>query len=239
MGWQTSGCVSNNLGWYEAVLRPHGVSGAITRGVWMCRQQVPPYYSNAITVDSSDAAGQTEVLRDLANDLVRPFSVKDSFAVLELAPLGLRPLFDAEWIWRDPSSGPPEHERRNLEWRRVTNNEELDQWEAAWRTIGSPADTRVSLPDLLTSGDVVLLAGRQGDRIVAGCAANHTPGVVGFSNFFAEGAEREPIMASALGAVMRLAPGLPVVGYDGGDDLAHAKRLGFHTVGALRVWLAA
>ena len=81
-------------------------------------------------------------------------------------------------------------------------------------------------------------AGHQGDRIVAGCAANHTPGVVGFSNFFAEDAEREPIMASALGAVLLLAPGLPVVGYDRGDDLAHAKRLGFQTVGALRVWLA-
>ena len=39
---------------------------------------------------------------------MRPFSVKDSFAVLELAPLGLRPLFGAEWIWRDPSLGPPE-----------------------------------------------------------------------------------------------------------------------------------
>ena len=134
MSWHASRCVSNNLGWYEAVLRTHGVSGAITRGVWTCRQQVPPYYSNAITVDSSDAAVQTEVLRDLATDLVRPFSVKDSFAVLELAPLGPRPLFDAEWIWRDPSSSPPEDERRDVEWRRVATNEELDHWEAAWRT---------------------------------------------------------------------------------------------------------
>jgi hypothetical protein len=238
MGWQTSRCVSNNLGWYEAVLRPHGVSGAITRGVWTCRERVPPYYSNAITVEESDRAVQTEVLRDLAKDLVRPFSVKDSFAILELALLGLRPLFDAEWIWRDPSSGPPEHRLRNLEWRRVTSNEELIHWEAAWRTNGSPADTRVFLPELLASREVVLLAGRQGDRIVAGCAANHSPGVVGFSNFFAEDADREPIMASALGAVFLLAPDVPVVGYERGDDLARAKRLGFHTVGALRVWLA-
>ena len=237
MNWQTSACVSNSLGWYEAVLRPHGVSGAITGGVWTCRQQVPPYYSNAITIDLSDAALQTEVLRELAGDLRRPFSVKDGFAILELAPLGLRTLFDAEWMWRDPSTSAPDHGRRDLKWRRVTNNEELNHWEAAWRTNGSPADTRVFLPDLLGSAGVVLLAGHQGDRIVAGCAANHTPGVVGFSNFFAEDAEREPIMASALGAVMLLAPGLPVVGYDRGDDLAQAKRLGFHTVGELRVWL--
>lgn len=235
---QTAGCVANSLGWYEAVLRPHGISGAITRGVWMCRQRVPPYYSNAITLDSSDPAAQTEVLRDLAEDLDRPFSVKDSFAALELAPLGFRPLFDAEWLWRDPSPGLPADGRRDLEWRRVTSDEELDQWEAAWRANGSPADTRVFLPDLLTSGDVVLLAGHQGDRIVAGCAANHTPGVVGFSNFFAEDADREPVMASALGAVMLLAPGVAVVGYDSGDDLAQAKRLGFHTVGALQIWLA-
>ena len=238
MSRRTSACVSNSLGWYEAILRSHGVSGAITSGVWTCRQRVPPYYSNAITVDSSDPAAQTEVLRDLANDLRRPFSVKDSFAVLELAPLGLRPLFDAEWMWRDPSSGPPVHTRRDLEWRRVTNTEELDRWEAAWRANGSPADTRVFLPELLAPGDVVLLGGHQGDRIVAGCAANHTPGVVGFSNFFAEDAEREATMASALGAILLLAPGVPVVGYDRGDDLAHAKRLGFQTVGALRVWLA-
>ena len=238
MSRQTSGCVANSRGWYEAVLRPHGISGAITGGVWTCRQRVPPYYSNAITLDSSDPAVQTEVLRDLAKDLDRPFSVKDSFAALELAPLGLRPLFDAEWMWRDPSLDPPEHRLPDLEWQRVTSVEELERWEAAWRANGSPADTRVFLPDLLTSGDVVLLAGYEGGRIVAGCAANHSPGVIGFSNFFAEDADREPVMASALAAVMLLAPGLPVVGFDSGADLAHARRLGFHTVGALRVWLA-
>jgi hypothetical protein len=239
MSWQTSACVSNSLGWYEAVLRTHGVSGVITGGVWTCHEEVPPYYSNAMTIDSSDAVVQTEVLRDLAKDLVRPFSVKDSFALLDLAPLGLQPLFDAEWMWRDPSSGPPSADQpSDVEWRRVTSNEELADWETAWRTNGSPASTRVFLPALLTPGDVVLLAGRKGGRIVAGCAANHTPGVVGFSNFFAEDAEREVLMAAAIGETMLLAPGLPVVGYDGGDDLVHATRLGFHTVGALRVWLA-
>jgi hypothetical protein len=238
MSWQASRCVSNSLGWYETVLRTHGVSGAITKGLWACRQKVPPYYSNAITVDSSDAAVQTEVLRDLEADLVRPFSVKDSFAVLELAPLGLRPLFDAEWVWRDLSSGPPEYERREVEWRRVMGDEELGRWEAAWRNNGSPADARVFLPGLLTSGEVVLLAAHHGDRIVAGCAANRTPGVVGFSNFFTDEADREPLMASAIGETMRFAPGLPVVGYETGEDLAGARRLGFEAVGPLRVWLA-
>ena len=238
MSRQASRCVFNNLGWYEAVLRTHGVSGAITKGVWTCRQRVPAYHSNAITVDSSGAAVQTQVLRDLETVLERPFSVKDSFAVLELAPLGLRPLFDAEWIWRDPSAGPPDDDRHDVEWRRVMGDEELGRWEAAWRSNGSPADTRVFLPDLLTSGEVVLLAAHQGDRIVAGCAANRTPGVVGFSNFFTDDADRELLMASAVGEAMRFAPGLPVVGYESGEDLARARRLGFQAVGPLRVWFA-
>lgn len=238
MSWQASWCVSNNLGWYESVLRTHGVSGAIDSGVWTCRQQVPPYHSNAITLASSGTAAQIEALRGLEASLARPFSVKDSFAVLDLASLGLRPLFDAEWIWRDPSAVPPGSDGRDVAWRRIERDEELVAWEAAWRDGGSPADTRVFLPELLTAGDVVLLAAYRDDRIVAGCAANRSPGVVGFSNFFAEDTDRETLMAAALGEAMRVAPGRAVVGYEWGEDLTRARRLGFRTVGALRVWLA-
>jgi hypothetical protein len=238
MSRRTSSCVSNNLGWCEAVLRTHGLAGAIAAGLWSCRQRVPPYYSNAMTLAPSDPAVQTELLRELAADLVRPFSVKDSFAALDLAPLGMRPLFDAEWIWRDPSAGEPEGERRDVEWRRVTSPVELDRWETAWGDDGSPTDTRVFLPHLLADRSVVLLAARDGDRIVAGCAANRAAGVVGFSNFFADDADREPLMTSAVREVMRLAPGLPVVGYERGEDLVRARRAGFRSVGPLRVWLA-
>ena len=125
-----------------------------------------------------------------------------------------------------------------MEWRRVESLEELVAWEAAWRDNGSPADTRVFLPDLLTAGDVVLLAARRGDRIVAGCAANRTPGVVGFSNFFAESGDRESLMASAVGEVLRVDPGRAVVGYETGEDLERARRLGFRSVGPLRIWFA-
>ncbi len=241
MGWQAGRCVANSLAWYETLLRTHDVSGAISRGVWTCRQGVPPYYSNAVTLDRSDAVVQTRVLRDLEVDLARPFSVKDSFAVLDLVPLGLRPLFDAEWIWRAPSAVPPGHGPRHVEWRRVTGNEELERWEASWRDHGSPASTRVFLPELLESGDVALLAAHRGERIVAGCVANRTRAVVGFSNFFADeadDADREHLMASAVGETMRFAPGMPVVGYERDEDLARARRLGFDTVGPLRVWLA-
>ena len=209
MSRQTSACVANSLGWYEAMLRPHGVAGAITSGVWAIRQRVPPYYSNAITVDTSDPAAQTAVLRDLAKDLNRPFSVKYSFAALELAPLGFRPLFDAEWMWRDPSPGPPADGRHDLEWRRVTDLEELDQWEAAWRSNGSPADTRVFLPELLAPGDVVLLAGRRGDRIDRGLRGQPHPRRRRLLQFLGRDADGSPSWRrpSARSCSSRRAPG--------------------------------
>jgi hypothetical protein len=36
----------------------------------------------------------------------RSFRSKDSYAVLNLTPLGYEPLFDATWIWRDPQPVP-------------------------------------------------------------------------------------------------------------------------------------
>jgi len=35
-----------------------------------------------------------------------------------------------------------------------------------------------------------------------------------------------------------VAPGLPVVGYERGEELDRAMRLGFAPVGPLRIWLA-
>jgi hypothetical protein len=35
---------------------------------------------------------------------------------------------------------------------------------------------------------------------------------------------------------MTLFPGLPLVGYERGDDLERARRVGFEEVGPLRVW---
>lgn len=59
----------------------------------------------------------------------------------------------------------------------MIGNGDLDRWEAAWLYNGSPADTRVFLSGLLTSGEAVLLAIDQGDRTGAGYLANRTPPV--------------------------------------------------------------
>lgn len=83
-----------------------------------------------------------------------------------------------------------------------------------------------------------MLAGHSASgRVVAGAVASRSDHVVGISNVFALDGGPDRAWPVVLGAVHRLFPTLPVVGYEQGDDLAVAIRHGFEPVGPLRVWL--
>jgi hypothetical protein len=233
---ELNACVSNSLAWYKAIMRTHGVAGETVDGVWWCRGQVPPYYSNAITLTPSAQETALAVLKDLRRSLRPPFTVKDSFANLDLAPLGMRPFIDASWVRLDFAAGRFPS-TSGAEWRQVANPEELERWEAAWREDASPAEVRVFVPGLLDMVEISLLALFRGDRIVAGCAVNRSPGAAGFSNFFAMEGERDAHLASAIGAAVRHAAGAPLVGWERGQDLVRMRQLGFMAVGPLRVWI--
>ncbi len=230
-------CVSNNVDWYGSVSRAHGLEGAIEHGVWTCRASMPPYYSNAVTVSPSGSDAQLAHLRDLVDAVGHAFTVKDSHALLDLAPLGFRILFEAQWVrlahdattrgGEDPASG----------WRRLATPEELERFEDAWRAHGSPATTRVFVPQLLADESVAFLAAEREGAIVAGVVANRSAQVVGLSNFFAAGPDVDAQFTGAVAAVRRSTPGVPVVGYDRGEALARARREGFRGCGTLRVWL--
>jgi hypothetical protein len=47
----------------------------------------------------------------------------------------------------------------------------------------------------------------------------------------------ESVVAGALAQAKLFAPGMPVVGYERGDELARFVRLGFRPVGPLRILL--
>ena len=51
-------CASNNVDWYEAIFRSHGLTGVIADGIWISRDTAPPYYSNAVTLTPSGRAAQ-------------------------------------------------------------------------------------------------------------------------------------------------------------------------------------
>jgi hypothetical protein len=227
---------ANNVDWYNAVFRSHGLSGAVESGVWTSRDEAPPYHSNAVMLSPAEGDGQRQVILRLAAELRRPFSFKDAFAAHDFAADGFRPLFDAMWIWRDAAVPPPTAGGR-LDWRRVTTPAELEAWEDGLRANGSPADKRVFLPQLLADPAMAFFAAYDHRRIIAGCAANRSAEVVGFSNFFAADPSDSSLLPGEFAATERFAAGLPVVGYERGEALAATKRLGFRAIQPLRVWL--
>ncbi|MFG2876548.1 hypothetical protein ACGFYU_16415 [Streptomyces sp. NPDC048337] len=226
----------NNAEWCDAVCRGHGPRGAFTRDAWTSAHRTPPLYPDAVTL--TPQASTAALLAGIDTGSAGGCSVKDSFAVLDLAPAGFEVLFEAQWI-HHPA---PEPASSRLEWSEVTTAGELVVWETAW---DGEESTGLFHPALLgedtggdTGGDTAFLAGRAGDRIVAGAVAHRTGSVVGVSNLFAHhDGDVDAAWAGALTGIAARWPGLPVVGYEHGDDLDAAVRNGFTVLGPLRVWL--
>ncbi|WP_327279432.1 MULTISPECIES: hypothetical protein [unclassified Streptomyces] len=218
--------VRNNAAWCAAV----SGGGVFAPAVWTSARRTPPYYPDGVTLTRNASADA--LLAGMDTDSPG-CSVKDSFASLDLAPAGFEVLFGAEWVHRPADAPAPAASA--LAWTRVDGAGELDAWEAAW---DGEESTGLFHGGLLTP-EIAFLAGRDADgRIVAGAAANRTGGVVGLSNVFAaDGTPDDEAWTGALTLVTALWPGLPVVGYEAGDDLDTAVRHGFTPLGPLRVWL--
>ena len=72
---------------------------ALNPRLWRTLMPAPPYFPDVITLDRAVTSHQVGTL--LADTGGR--SVKDSYAVLDLAPFGFSPLFSASWIRRERS----------------------------------------------------------------------------------------------------------------------------------------
>ncbi|MFD8148131.1 hypothetical protein [Streptomyces sp. NPDC059708] len=215
----------NNAEWCAAVCG----GGRFSASLWSSRRPAPPLYPDAVTLAPESSAA--EVLAGVAAGTGR--SVKDSFASLDLGPAGFEVLFEARWIHRPagPAAAPA---GGRLEWDEVEGPGELADWEAAW---GDGEGGGTFHAGLLREG-IVFLAGRDGGRITAGAVLSAGGGVVGVSNVFATTpADADGAWAAALDASAHHWPGLPVVGYEHGEDLDAALRAGFSPIGPLRVWL--
>ena len=203
--------VRNNVEWCDAMCRAHGIAGEADDDAWIWPVRTPPYYPDAVTLRPSGSAAAVLARIDAGPGC----SIKDSFATLHLP--GFEVIVEGSWLYRP--SGPA----RGAEWSAVTASE-LPEWERAW---GEPRGLFV--PALLANAQFV--AARSGGRIVAGAILNRSDDVVGISNVF--GGD----WAGAAATAARLYPGMPLVGYAAGDDLAAASRQGFEVVGPLRVWM--
>ena len=217
--------VINNARWCDAVCRSHGYPGEFTGRLWISAGHALPFYPNAITLSPDVTAAEATASQDRS----RPFAIKDSFARLDLAPHRLTPLFDATWITVPAPAGGDEPS-----WDVVTNAGDLVRWEAAW--AGGDEVVGLFQPALLDDADCAVLTCRRDGAQVGGAIAYTAGGVTGISNVFKSGIADGPLWAGAVRAIARVRPGLPIVGYERGEDLAAARRAGFTVLGPLRVW---
>ena len=227
----------NNALWCDAVGRAHGAPGTFQEALWLHPADMPPYYPHAVTLTPGGAAEQLASIAQLAAARAT-FGVKDSFAALDLRPLGCAVLFAATWLTRPAGAPPPA--MTGDHWAVVEDAAALAGWEAAW--AGLPAEQtipdagRVFPPLLLAETGVRFLAGWRDGSIFAVAVANATGPVVGLSNVYSLVGDTAACWAGAVALAGRLFPGRPLVGYERGDDLIAAQRVGFRPLGELRVW---
>jgi len=209
--------------------------------MWINRAPLPRFYPNAQTL-AERSSRQINLIRELVSQgLPSGWAVKDSFASLDLTTCGLNPLFDAQWIYitqerlRALSSAAVAEVR----WEIVQAEQILAEWERAWCEANHDTNrARVYLPALLEDREVAILAARRGDQIVAGAIGHRSDGVIGWSNLFVKQVrDLRDLAAGSLLMLSEIFPGLPLVGYGGGDALRGALSIGFEAVGPLGVWI--
>jgi hypothetical protein len=225
----SSAAARNNAEWCHAFSRTHGIAGRFQAAFWSSPVRTPPLYPDAVTLRP-----EVTVERVLAGiDTREGCGVKDSFASLDLGADGFRPLFRAEWVVRMPAKGRYESAP---EWSPITAAE-LRDWEATWGEV--PGGSNFFRPALLEDKRIAVLAGYDGDRIVAGGIANRSTSVIGLSNVFDAAGDLESAWASGAAGARALWGDVPIVSYAVGDSLDAAHGAGFDSVGELTVWLKA
>ncbi len=234
--------VLNNVHWYESIFSAQALTSETDGRVWRSHAAPPPFHSNLVVI----APNTTETdIEAYAADIEqqRPktgWCLKDSYAALDLAPLGCSMLFAADWIWHDPVPAANATIKPHLAWIRLATPSALAEWEKAWSgdtTNETEGPQTRQFPDsLLASPDHAFFAGVLDGKILAGGIANRSPGAVGLSNIFAPPEFLGETWTLLLTAIAAAFPGVPIVGYERGDDLNMARSAGFVSIGKLRVW---
>jgi len=216
-----------NAEWCDTFCRTHGVPGQFADDCWWSPERTPPLYPDAVTlapdVDAADLLARIEAGAGC--------SVKDSFATLDLAAHGFRPLIQAEWLVSEH-----EHGRAAQRWSVIETADQLAEWEAAWGEAAEPGFFR---PGLLLDPAVAFLGRYDDDGVLrAGAIANRCRGAAGVSNLFAADGDLESAWQAAAATAHARWPSVLVVGYDSGPSLQAARRAGFESVGDLTIWAA-
>lgn len=124
------------------------------------------------------------------------------------------------------------------DWTRIRDAAALDRWEHSWKKSGSPTDANVFTPALLADPDIHIYGRSAGDGFDAGCIVNRSPEAVGISNIFTLAGTPQVFQDAISLAAGAFSSDLPLVGYDRDEALDEMAKLGFKSVGQLRIWLS-
>jgi hypothetical protein len=198
----------------------HGTVGRFLVHTWVNAEPVPRFYPNVVTLTTGEAdiVEQRQAVRILLkSNLPGRWAVKDSFNTLDIARLGFDVLFDANWIRRaEPKS---QMMLSGLSWERAKPGG--DAFPAA----------------LFSDKNFAMFSGSRNGAVVAGGTLYHSDGVVGISNVSADVDEAPAVWRDLTALAASTFPGVPLVGYESGDELKSARKAGFEAGDPLRIWV--
>jgi hypothetical protein len=212
--------VDASVCWYDELFAVHGIRHRTAQGMWAALAPPPPLHSAAKSVQPWATA--TRALTDVA--AFEHCSIADSFGSLD--PPGFDVLFEARWIFREPSARTSP--ALPAGWAPVRTATALAEWTARHDTTG------VLLPPLLDRPGFTVFGRRVDGRLEAGAVVHACAGVVSLSNVWAADSHDWTELVHLVEAVY---PERAIVGYERGDDLEQARAAGFFDVGPQVVWI--
>jgi hypothetical protein len=197
---------------------------------WVNAEPVPRFYPNVVslTTGESDIDEQRQIVDMLLkSNLAGRWAVKDSFKTLDIARLGFDVLFEANWIRKaepkrpGPGTGPPRSSAMvsGLSWERAKPGGD-----------GFPVS-------LFSDDNFAMFSGRRDGAVTAGGTFYRSDGVVGVSNVTADVDEAPAVWRDLAILAASTFPGLPMIGYESGDELKAARKAGFEVGDPLRIWV--
>jgi len=204
--------IAENALWCDHVGRAIGARTAVDVHRWWSDARMPPFHPDAVSLVPGVAA------RDLLAgvDVGPGCSVKDSHADVDLAPAGFSVALTGRWWHRPPGPVPASALMPAV----VALGDEV----VGGVLAGDPAMRLVAARDD---------QGRVRARAVLHDADPGAGAVVGVSNLTAD----PGFEAQAWRAIVGVASGRHLVGWEREEDLASVVAVGGRTLGPLRVWL--
>lgn len=228
-------CAEAYAGWHTSWLNALGLRSARRDGVWRALDRPPRIYLAGITLEPDVPA---QALADV------PGSVGDVWHALDLTPHGFRVWRTEPWFYRPPGPLPPTGET-GLEVVRVTTPRELEELEAvSVRGFGKEDDAvepgALHPPSGLADDAMHMFLGRAEGRPVAAAMSYVLDDAVGVFGVTTVASARRRGYGTAITSAALLADtGLPAVLAPSEEAVHMYRRLGFRSVGALRIWSSA